>query len=328
MLLAGVAFYVVLPELGHVLGSWPRLRLLAPRWLVLMVAAEVASFLCLIALVRMVMHAKSWFAVASAVMAGNAVTNILPAGDAVGAGVQFRMLQRAGVSGTAVAGGLASSSVLGLAGLFVLPVFVLPALVGGLVVNAGLMHAGELGIAGFALIVLFGAAALSGDRMLVGVARAIQAAANRLRRRHGTDLPARFLAQRDATRADLGRDWLKVATLVGGHIALDYVSLLCALRATGASPNPSLVLLAYAATTVIALVPLTPGGLGVVEASLSGLLVLAGVPGADALVATLAFRLGAFWMPEVAGGVLYLLFRRRYGALADPRGHATPRALD
>jgi len=64
--------------------------------------------------------------------------------------------------------------------------------------------------------------------------------------------------------------------------------------------------------------PLTPGGLGVVEASLSGLLVLARVPGADALVATLAFRLGAFWLPEMAGGVLYLAFRRRYGRLAAP----------
>ena len=314
-MLAGVAFYVVLPQLSHVLGSWPRLRLLAPWWLAMMVAAEVASFVCLIALVRMVMRAKSWFAVASAVMAGNAVTNILPAGDAVGAGVQFRMLQRAGVSGAAAAGGLASSSVLGLAGLFLLPVFALPALLGGLEINAGLVRAGELGIAGFVLIVLFGALALSGDWMLTSLARVVQAITNRLRRRHATDLPARFLAQRDATRADLGRDWLKATALVGGHIALDYLSLLCALRATGATPNPSLVLLAYAATTVIALVPLTPGGLGVVEASLSGLLVLARVPGADALVATLAFRLSAFWLPEIAGGVLYVLFRRHYGAL-------------
>ena len=36
------------------------------------------------------------------------------------------------------------------------------------------------------------------------------------------------------------------------------------------------MLLAYAAAQIIALVPITPGGLGIVEASLSGLLVLAG----------------------------------------------------
>jgi len=45
--------------------------------------------------------------------------------------------------------------------------------------------------------------------------------------------------------------------------------LLAALRATGASPQPSLVLLAYAAAGIVALFPVTPGGLGIVEASLS-----------------------------------------------------------
>ncbi len=53
--------------------------------------------------------------------------------------------------------------------------------------------------------------------------------------------------------------------------------LLAALRATGASPQPALVLLAYSAAGIIALFPVTPGGLGIVEASHSGLLILAGV---------------------------------------------------
>ena len=317
-MLAGVAIYVVFPEFSHVLGSWPRLRLLAPWWLVAMVASEVASFACLIALLRMVVHARGWFAVTCAVMTGNAVTNLLPAGDAVGAGVQFQMLQRAGVSGAAAAGGLASSSLLGLAGLLFLPVFAIPAVMGGLAVNEGLVHAGELGVAGFVLIVLFGALVLSGDAVLVVIARVTQLVTNHLRRRHVRDLPARFLAQRDLARQDLGRNWLRATLLVGGHIALDYLSLLAALRATGASPNPPLVLLAYAATASLALLPITPGGLGIVEASLSGLLVLAKVPSSDALVATLAFRLGAFWLPELSGGVLYLFFRRRYGPLETP----------
>jgi len=64
--------------------------------------------------------------------------------------------------------------------------------------------------------------------------------------------------------------------------------LLAALRATGAGPRPSLVLLAYAAAGILALFPITPGGLGVVEASLSGLLILAGVRPGSAVLATLA----------------------------------------
>ena len=80
-----------------------------------------------------------------------------------------------------------------------------------------------------------------------------------------------------------------------------------------ASPRPSLVLLAYSAAGIIALFPLTPGGLGIVEASLSGLLVLAGVPSASAIIATLAYRLVTYWLPIFAGGGVYVAFRRRYG---------------
>jgi uncharacterized protein (TIRG00374 family) len=70
------------------------------------------------------------------------------------------------------------------------------------------------------------------------------------------------------------------------------------------------VLLAFAAAGILALVPITPGGLGIVEASLSGLLVLAGVPGGAAFVATLAYRLASYWLPLLAGLVAYVLFRR------------------
>ena len=66
----------------------------------------------------------------------------------------------------------------------------------------------------------------------------------------------------------------------------DYLALLAALRAVGANPQPSLVLLAYTAAELLALIPLTPGGLGFVEAGLVGTLTVAGVPGGDALTAT------------------------------------------
>ena len=50
------------------------------------------------------------------------------------------------------------------------------------------------------------------------------------------------------------------------------------------------------------------------------------MPGSDALAATLLYRLAAYWLPIPAGGVAYLLFRRRYhkatSALTE-RGVAT-----
>ena len=68
---------------------------------------------------------------------------------------------------------------------------------------------------------------------------------------------------------------------------------------------------------VIGLLPITPGGIGVVEASLAGFLALAGLDGAQAVLATLAYRLASYWLPMLAGPVAYAIFRYRY---RDPGG--------
>lgn len=280
-----------------------------------MLVAELASFTCAISLLRLVLRTKQWFAVVAALMVGNAITNVLPAGDVAGAGVQYQMLAMGGINSDQAAGGLAASSIIGLAGLFMLPIFVLPVLISGIPVSPGLVHAAYLGIGGFILIVTTSALLLTSNRVLESLAGAIQWLLNKVPRRRTTtqDLRARLRSERDLVRNDLGRRWWQAVLFVGGRIGLDYLALISALRATGARPNPSLVLLAYAATAVIALVPLTPGGLGIVEASLSGLLVLARVPSASAIIATLAYRLVTYWLPIFGGSGIYLFFRHRYG---------------
>jgi hypothetical protein len=74
--------------------------------------------------------------------------------------------------------------------------------------------------------------------------------------------------------------------------------------------------------TAVPLFPVTPGGLGIVEASLSGLLILAGVRPGYAVLATLAYRIASYWLPLLAGLLAYLLFRHRYGRPAPPARHA------
>ena len=74
----------------------------------------------------------------------------------------------------------------------------------------------------------------------------------------------------------------------------------------------SLVLLAYVGAAVLGMIPLTPGGLGFVEAGLTALLALAGVPGPEAVLATLAYRLVAYWLPLLVGPIAYVFYRRRY----------------
>ena len=60
------------------------------------------------------------------------------------------------------------------------------------------------------------------------------------------------------------------------------------------------------------MIPATPGGLGLVEASLTGLLVLAQVDASQAVLATLTYRLASYWTPLIAGPIAYGLFRLRY----------------
>ena len=89
-------------------------------------------------------------------------------------------------------------------------------------------------------------------------------------------------------------------------------------------PNPSLVLLAYAVAGLLALIPITPGGLGIVEAGLSALLILAGIPSGQAVLATLTYRIISYWLPAAVGPVAYVLFRVRYGPPRAGGGDSQP----
>jgi uncharacterized protein (TIRG00374 family) len=239
------------------------------------------------------------------------------------------MLTTAGFDTDTAVAGLTAFSLLGVGGLLTLPIFALPAILAGVPVSRGLVHAALLGIAGFVLYAVFGMIVLRTDWPLATVGRVAQSAWNRVTRGHRqpvTGLDQRLLAERDTIRAVLGENWRQAVVLTAGRLGFDYGCLLAALRATGAEPQPSLVVLAYAAAGIIALFPVTPGGLGIVEASLSGLLILAGVRAGYAVLATLAYRIASYWLPLLAGPPAYLLFRHRYGRPVPRR--ATPGEAD
>ena len=245
---------------------------------------------------RLALRTRGWFALVTAGLTGNAVTDGLPGGDAASAAVQFRMLTTAGFDTDTAVGGLTAFSLLGVGGLLALPLFALPTILSGAVVSPGLVHTALLGLAGFVLYAIFGVIVLGTDRPLATLGRAAQSLWNKVTRgrRPVTGLDQRLLAERDTIRAVLGRKWRQAVVLTAGRLGFDYGCLLAALRATGASPRPSLVLLAYSAADIVALLPITPGGLGIVEASLSGLLILAGVRPGYAVLATLAYRIASY----------------------------------
>ncbi len=314
VLVAGVALYLVLPELIDVFHSWPRLATLNLLWFVPAMLAEGAHFACTFSLQRIALRTKAWFSVVTAQLAGNSISLIVPGGAAAGAAVQFRMLATSGMDATDAVGGLTAFSFLGIAGLLALPVFVLPVVLFGSPVSRGLVDAAVIGAIGFFLFCGLGAVFMTLEAPLRWVGRVCQSARNRILRKRKplTGLPDRLMEQRNLIRTVLGQQWWQATLLSAGRLAFDYLCLLFSVRAVGAHPRPSLILLAYAVAGIIGLVPITPGGLGIVEASLSGLLVLAGLTGVEAVLATLAYRLASYWLPLMSGPFAYAAFKHRY----------------
>ena len=307
MALAVTAFclYLVAPSLAETFSSWPDLARIEPAWLVAMLALEGSSLATVWILQRICLRQPAFGPVALSQLAGNALAKIAPGGGAAGGALQYRMLTDAGLDPAAVGGGLTSANLLTFATLLALPVLTVPAVAVGLPVERGLVNAALLGAALFLVVAAFGGLLLASDRALELVGRLAQGARNRVlsRRPPLRNLSARLVRERNMALRVIGRHKREALLSAVLRWLLDYSALLLALAAVGAEPRPSLVLLAFTASQLLATVPLTPGGLGFVEAGLTGLLVLAGVSAGDAAVATLAYRLVSYWLPLPAGAV-------------------------
>jgi uncharacterized protein (TIRG00374 family) len=316
VLVTGASLYMLLPSLVAVFSSWRSLSQLSWYWAALALLSEAASYICLWELNRVALHEKSWFTVASAQLSGNAVGRIVPGGGATATAFAVGMLRRAGVEVDQAAVALAASSSLQIGTTLALPLLALPAIVAGAPVDRSLATSAYLGAVVLALLIGAGLLAFTSDRPLALAGRGLEWVLNRTirRRRKITDLPQKVLAERDFVRTTIGTRWKAAFLAAAGNAGFDYLALLCALRAVGAQPRPSLVVLAYTGAELLALIPLTPGGLGFVEAGLVGTLTLAGVSPPDALLATLTYRLVSYWLPIPAGGVAYVAFQRRESA--------------
>jgi uncharacterized protein (TIRG00374 family) len=295
--ITGVSLYIVFPQVLDVLGSWRRITRFSIVWLGAMAALQVASTASLWELQRLALRTRRWRPVIAAQLASNALSNVAPGGGPVGAALQYRMLVRAGMPASATASALTAVNLLVFAVVLGLPLLALPGLFRG-AVNRSLLQAAIAALVAFAVIAGIGALLLSTDRPLAWIGRVVQRVRNRLRPKAEplTALPERVLRERDRILATLGPRWKRALLATIARWIFDYLSLLAALAALGSHPRPSLVLLAFCGARALANIPVTPGGLGFVEAGLTGLLALAGVSPGDAVLATFAYRLFSYWL--------------------------------
>ena len=107
--------------------------------------------------------------------------------------------------------------------------------------------------------------------------------------------------------------WLTLSVVVS-HVSLYLVLLIC-LRAMGVSASDAgwaQVLLVFAFARLVTAIPLTPGGVGVVELALIAGLTSAGGEAANVVAGVLLYRLLTYVLPIVVGAGTYVFWRRNH----------------
>lgn len=308
-----VSVYLVIPSVIEVFSSWPELERLESGSLAIMTVLVLLSLVCFWVLLALSLDTTKWGLIAMSQLASSAVARIVPGGAATATAVQYRLLKDGGISTGSAASGLTVATLLNFAVLFSLPIFAVPALLFGPPVAPLLLRAALAGAIGFVAMAMIGGVFLLWDRPLMMLGDAIDAIARRLHRfdPDGPSRASRLLESRDLIRINLASKWLQVTLASVGRWGFEYFALVMAVRGVGHDDLSSVLLLAFVTASLLSRIPFTPGGLGFVEAGLTGTLVLAGLSAGDAVLATLAFRLVSYWLPIPFGALAYGVHRRR-----------------
>jgi uncharacterized membrane protein YbhN (UPF0104 family) len=279
-------------------------------WLCPAIAAECCAFTALAFAQRRMLRAGgvnvSVGALTRLAVASQAAGSVLPTGYLVSGVVVLRVLARRGVSQ------LLALWMLAVAGFQYLVGLLLIGLVGALLAPAGkrlpdlrLPAAITLGV----LVTVF-AAGMAAARLRKHPWSVHELAARMpggpLKRLIGGDVLA---------NVSLGpRGWGISFLWTLLYWISNMACLAIAFPAVGASLPWQGLLIAYAAGQLAALLPITPGGLGMTEGSMGVALMFCGRP-ATALAAVLLYRLITYWAVLPAGGICYLTLRRSHSVV-------------
>jgi len=306
----GAVFVFVLPRIADYRDVWEVLRRLGwEDWLLLAGATvlNIATF------------PPSWMAALPGLgfrqalvmtQASTALSMVTPAGAAVGMAGSYSMLRSWGFGTAPTALAVAVTGVWNQFANLVFPVVALVLLTGVDQDHPALRTTALVGLAVLVVAVSAFALALSSAERAHWIGSRVARLASRVlrlaRRRPvmwGGEGLARF---RSAALELLHRRWhvLTLATLVG-HLTVFLLLVVC-LRAVGITAGEVSWIEAFAAWALIRILgalPLTPGGLGIVELGLSGALVAFGASNADAVAGTLLYR-SLTILPTLALGLL------------------------
>jgi uncharacterized membrane protein YbhN (UPF0104 family) len=259
------------------------------------------------------------------------VANTLPAGGAIAVGLTYRILGSWGFDGHAIA---LYVGVTGIWNIFLklgLPIVALGLLALAGQANAGLVVAAVVGLITLAVAVVLFALALWKEtlarRIGDGLGRLVSRLRALLRRPPLTTWGEQAVEFRSRTIELVRRRWVALTvTTVVSHLALGSI-LLLSLRHLGVSEqevSTLQVLAVFAFGRLITALPITPGGLGVIELGYIGGLVAAGGDRPQVVAAVLLFRALTYVLPIPIGLATYAIWRAKTGWRDGPVDGAEP----
>ncbi len=236
-----------------------------------------------------------------------AITNVVPGGSAAGSAMGYRMITLAGVPGADAGFGLVAASV----GSAVLLNSIL-----WLTLLVSIPAAGfrpiyvTMALAGVFLLAAFGAIVLALVRGQQQAERAVRSIARRTRFLNEDRIGSLVTRLASRLRELLADPPLmrRVAVWATMNWLLDAASLWLILRAFGTTARLDSLLVAFCIANVSAVIPITPGGLGVLDATLVAMLALFGYGDAAGLAVPL-YRVAQYFLPIPVGFVSYLTLR-------------------
>ena len=321
-----IIFWKVIPQIGSYSDALTALKAMSSLAIVLIVACVLLYLLTYgLPFMAATPGLKYWRS-QQVNQAAFAISNGVPGGGAVGLAVQFGMLSTFGVAGTSAT---AAITAVGLWSTFVTLFFPVLGVVAITIFGlGGDAHAltGLLGIGILVAVVSVFVLVMRSESLAVKIGafanRLIKPLRKRIKALATIDLQAPIVKFRADMYEVLKKRW---GALTAAQIAVSFTQFLIlyvALRGVegwdSAGTSFAAAFAAFAIAQIGLMIPITPGGLGTVDAALIALLVGFGASTGAATAADMVWRAASF-IPQIGIGVVALIawYRKAGQALAQ-----------
>ena len=310
-------FVRVFPQLGDYDQAWAAIQNMSTAWIVALVVATIAMVIIYVFPFQAALPGLNYGDALQVRQTSFMISNVIPAGGAIGLGVQFGMLNGYGF------GAAPSTAAIGITSAWnVFVTLSLPVVAAVLLVFEGYTNGSATLIAVIGLLAVGGGIALFAlmlrsedfSRKVGDYADSLIKWAAALIKKDATpDLADGAVTFRNSVIGVVADRWGMI-TLANVAQQLSQFSILyIALLAVGDGSSEATLLEAFAAfafSRLMTFIPVPPGGLGTVDAAMTAILVSFGVPNNDAMAATLIWR-GATFFPQILIGIgTFLVYQR------------------